>query len=286
MFVVTSRVEYLTANALSVSHVHRATTTPWYLQPPTPTQVQALVRTRCSGKSAATTDEILRRVLASELSATPLLAIMMVDALTLDMAAPLDLWNVYRGAIRSHYELHGIPKVWSKAVEAAVERLAPGSTKVGKIKILADLAYEFGSLLALRTYRDGSWPVGIDVHTYKSRGAAWGPELDPSKRTLMALAVDDAALSIALFDMQPTRAESMESGSWAFRHKTVHEHLIANALLVHAARLGLRHGPHVADSAIRGIPRAQPGIMKHCVACAHVHGEEMSPVCPLCPSVP
>ena len=105
VFVVTSRVEYLTANALSVSHVHRATTTPWYLQPPTPTQVQALVQTRCSGKSAATTDEILRRVLASELSATPLLAIMMVDALTLDMTASLDLWNVYRAAIRSHYEL-------------------------------------------------------------------------------------------------------------------------------------------------------------------------------------
>ena len=30
VFVVTSRVEYLTANALSVSHVHRTPTTPWY----------------------------------------------------------------------------------------------------------------------------------------------------------------------------------------------------------------------------------------------------------------
>eukprot|EP00759_Apiculatamorpha_spiralis_P046900 PhF_6_TR42956/c0_g1_i1/m.65345 len=189
----------------------------------------------------------------------------------------LDLWNTYNLALQKHYHGPGLSKAWNTTVERAVSKFFVFEVSVeAKKKWMSERAFEFGIFLALHTYMDGTWPVGIDVRTYKY-DTNWVDVLTQWEHANKPMPIELAtifktpALLQAWFDMQPLRSESLEHGVWSFRHRTIHEHLIAHALLLSYPQmcfyaLANPTATAIVPQPLYDIPLKHHGIVHQCVA--------------------
>eukprot|EP00759_Apiculatamorpha_spiralis_P011707 PhF_6_TR18949/c0_g1_i3/m.27781 len=179
----------------------------------------------------------------------------------------LNLYSIYHNSLLHHYQTKGIRKVWNYTLLKQVTSFMVG-TKMTEEEIKTEFihcAQRFGSLLAVHTFLENTWPTDIDVNEYRNN-TKWFTNVvqhccicsnqDSLLIQILRRAEEDndgrdaRVLIQALFDMQPLRAESTESvgGKWCFRHKTIHEHLIAIGLLEGDEEHGVGWGTCFCDN--------------------------------------
>jgi len=195
-WVVASRRDVFCEKGLLLSNIHDDVTV-GYLQPPQPSDLGALVEgiTLCHQDivSKSIAKVIKQSVLQNkECHKMPLAAAQTAMALVEDpLLWSLDAQAVERASLRYHYRHIGVKKVWNAEV----------ASLVASPEELIDLAYGFGSLLALHTRSIESADASL---VYATDWEVYSPRLSPK-------VVD------VLFRMQPLRTESFHGGHWSFQ---------------------------------------------------------------------